>query len=322
MGTAYVVPLKIRNMPFPLIPVIAAGASLAGAGINAASTSANNRAGREFSWQMYKRQRQDALTDRNFALFYDSPAEQMKRLKAAGMNPYLVHGQGVNNAPPVRSADAPSWRPEAPQVNLGEAVMGYADASLKEAQTNNVNAATEVQKQEAILKQLTADLTLAQKRKLGVDTEAAEFNLQTARAMQPLSLEGAALHNAKTQEEINKVKADISYTQQQQILTALQSSSSLKEAAARVLSMQIHNAKTEADRKVAEQSLKNLQQDEKLKAYEVRLSEMNISKHDNIAVRAVANLLNKVKGKNDKTPQDRELQRKMVRPLPIWKGKN
>lgn len=42
----------------------------------------------------YKQQKADALANWNLQNAYNSPVEQMKRLKAAGLNPMLVYGSG------------------------------------------------------------------------------------------------------------------------------------------------------------------------------------------------------------------------------------
>ena len=54
---------------------------------------------------MYDRQRADALADWNMQNQYNSPAEQMKRYKEAGLSPHLIYGQ-THTASPVRSTDA------------------------------------------------------------------------------------------------------------------------------------------------------------------------------------------------------------------------
>lgn len=58
------------------------------------------------TWEMYNRQRADALSDRDWMANYLSPMNQMARLKAAGLNPNLIYGQINNAAPDTRAASA------------------------------------------------------------------------------------------------------------------------------------------------------------------------------------------------------------------------
>ena len=81
-----------------------AGTQLASQGINAFSTSSMNRKTREWNEAMYQKQRQDALDDWNRQTLYNSPIEQMKRLKEAGLNPNLVYGSGQARTPAGRGA--------------------------------------------------------------------------------------------------------------------------------------------------------------------------------------------------------------------------
>lgn len=111
---------------------------------------------------------------------YNDPSSQMERLKAAGLNPHLVYGNGVtgNNASSAPSYNAASYTPaqknaasydkasyqgakyspvrsSVPRTNVGieplmfdfssvgRTIQQYADVQLKQAQIDNVKAATE-----------------------------------------------------------------------------------------------------------------------------------------------------------------------------------
>jgi len=133
---------KKKNMGPLVLPLIAAGASLAGSAINAGSQSATNQSQLSYSREMYDKQRADALLDWDRQNQYNSPKEQMMRFKEAGLNPNLIYGQ-MNQSPVVRSSSVEGYSPRAPQVDLGNAAaMGlqglgaYQDTQLKNVQTN------------------------------------------------------------------------------------------------------------------------------------------------------------------------------------------
>lgn len=98
---------------------------------------------------------------------YNSPQEQMARLKEAGLNPHLVYGQGAagaaGNAGDVKGYD----REEAENVLDGQnAMRTYNDFKEITARTNNIEAQEDLAKQQAAN---TAAKTLNESQKLKTD---------------------------------------------------------------------------------------------------------------------------------------------------------
>lgn len=146
-------------MPGPLlIPLIAAGASIASQAINAGTQSATNQSQLSYSREMYDKQRADALADWNMQNLYNSPKEQMTRFKEAGLNPNLIYGQ-MSNSPVVRTSSPQSYNPTPPQVDLGStanmALGAYYDTQLKTAQIDLVRAQADATMKEALIKAVT-----------------------------------------------------------------------------------------------------------------------------------------------------------------------
>lgn len=150
------------------------------------------------SWRrnygMYQEERNNSLKDWAMQNEYNSPKNQMARLKEAGLNPQMVYNQGYN-APPVHSATASapeykSYQPGVPRykenIDIGASLGGYYDASLKTAQTDNVKANTEVAKQEALLKAVqtlnTAQQTKVSQFDLGVKQDTRHVTVEAAKA--------------------------------------------------------------------------------------------------------------------------------------------
>lgn len=79
---------------------------------------------------------------------YNSPQAQMERLKAAGLNPNLVYGSGAvsgNTSGPTPKYNAPTVdfsQRQAP-VDIPAIIGAYNDFRLKQAQIDNVKAATD-----------------------------------------------------------------------------------------------------------------------------------------------------------------------------------
>ena len=117
-----------------------------------------NEKNRQFTLASEARNRQWALEDwaRNNA--YNSPEQQMQRLREAGLNPHLVYGKGADNtATMVRSSGANSSNQQAPKIDASlfprvtDLVMGFASLKKQQAETDNLhkmNALIEAQARE------------------------------------------------------------------------------------------------------------------------------------------------------------------------------
>lgn len=90
--------------------IIGAVGSLVGSGVNAAVSSNAASTSYERQKQLMALQNQYAVENWNRENNYNSPKEQMKRLKEAGLNPDLVYGNGASGlqSGPISSPSAPS----------------------------------------------------------------------------------------------------------------------------------------------------------------------------------------------------------------------
>lgn len=135
-------------MPLPaLIPLISAGASAIGSSINTAlqakaardNTNMANRANRELAEYQYSKD----LEMWNKTNEYNNPSNQMARLKAAGLNPNLIYGNGGGQ---TQAATMPKY--QAPTMNYNYrpavdplAVIGaYQNFRLQAAQVKSAEA--------------------------------------------------------------------------------------------------------------------------------------------------------------------------------------
>ena len=147
-----------------ILPVI-------GATIGAVAQGFQNRANRKFQTRvnqqnmqygtdMYNKQRQDALTDLTNANAYNSPEQQMNRLRQAGLNPNLVYGKGADNTSAmVRSAQAQQGNAQAPSIQTtgtAQGIQTYTALKQSQAMTDQVYQNIALAKAEENLKQLTS----------------------------------------------------------------------------------------------------------------------------------------------------------------------
>ena len=130
-------------MPIPLALAAAAIPAITDL-VNSGSTLYTNAQNRQFSQQMYERQRADALTDWDKQNKYNSPSQQMQRYKEAGLNPNLIYGQ-MSNSAAIRSTDMKHPEFVAPKLqNTGQVMNNYIDLKLKEQQLSNDKQAGEL----------------------------------------------------------------------------------------------------------------------------------------------------------------------------------
>lgn len=260
-------------MPLPLaaamIPtIISAGAGIVGQGLNAATTSlANNKA--------YKR----AQSMRDYDNTYNSPIEQMKRLKAAGLNPNLVYGNG--NSVQASSGKAPA--PEAPQFDI-QGIVGQAFQAMKlMAETQNVQAMNE---QIKIQSQLLNNRNVLQ----DLQIESQAFKNRNQQSLFDTTLQGLQYKNKLTQAETN-------YKLDENERRAFLTTQSLTEGANRILQQDLQRAKTQAEIDQIRSQIYILNNDGKIKDWEVGLLKNNVTKNDPLFVKWAADLMEYLKGK-------------------------
>jgi len=129
---------KNKNMAFPVGAVIGAGASLIGGAFGNRSRKREAEKQRQFSESMWNKQNA-----------YNTPKMQMERLKAAGLNPALMYGQGnVGNAEKAMPYQQPQIE------NIG---AGVAQAAAAGSQIDLLQEQKSVLRAEAIQKLANAE---------------------------------------------------------------------------------------------------------------------------------------------------------------------
>lgn len=277
----------------------------------------NNKRQRKWSEKMYNRQRQDALADFAMQNEYNSPEQQMNRLRLAGLNPNLAYGKGadIGNASPIRSSQVEAWKPQAPQLDLSgtgmNMVMGYADMQMKKAQTDNLKAQNSVLLQDALLRAAQVQNTTATTQKTGVETQSSKFDLDLKSELRQTSIDAVRADLQKKVAETDKVRADTQYTLNQDERAAAQNASSLQEAAERILTMRAERELNPYKKAKIFEEIKSIQRDNELKVLDINLKKNNVQPHDALWQRTLLDYLN---GKKEiKFPSVRETIDKLSR---------
>lgn len=262
-------------MPVPLAPIIIpAAASVIGSGINALSQSGANRAGFNFSTKQWHMDRAAAIADWNAQNLYNSPAEQMKRLRAAGLNPNLVYGNGATTtAGAIRSTDSPHYNPTAPQWGSGltEAarvgMAAYQDTRLQDQQVQNMEAQRRNMELDSILKtiQISSDQIKGARN---------ELELGKARQLYDTSI-------ATAEERLRAITSQTDIKISEEVRNAAMHAPNLLSALERV-------ANIGADTALKKQQLENLRSSNVLQQMEIAMRKLGLSYNDSVILRMLS----------------------------------
>lgn len=262
-------------MPIPAAVAIPAAASLATNALNTGSSILTNRANRKHAEKMYRWQRQDSLADWAMQNEYNSPAAQMQRFKDAGLSPHLIYGQ-QSEAAPIRSSDAQSPTLRSPEYDLrgvGDAVMGYADIKLKQAQTDNTIKSNTILDEEKVLKQIAQAIgltELAQKEfNLGVDKETRLETIETRK----LAVEQIGASIAKS---LAETKSNLDENDRRAALQGY----TIAEKIEAVLKSRQERAKSRAEINQIQEQIENLKKDKEIKQLDIDLKKKGLQPGD------------------------------------------
>lgn len=255
-------------MPLPLIPLIAAGASLLGGGIGAASAQRQQRKANQFNLEMWRRNNE-----------YNDPQMQMQRLQKAGLNPHLVYGGGsggaAGQAAPApqfeRLPEAGYFRPEPGQAL--SALQSFTDWDIKKAQLDNLKAQNTQIVQDTLLK-------MSQQAQNSINTARSKFDLGLAKKMEQFSLQAA-------QQNIRKTMADTQYTLDQNQRAAIQNAYSVREATERILTQRLGREQTRI-------AMQNQKLDGVVKQLDAELAKSGIRPGDNQWARLLERLVERL----------------------------
>lgn len=222
--------------------LINAGTAIATTAGASYSANANDKKARAWNEQMYKQSRADALSDWNMQNEYNSPKAQMERLKAAGLNPNLVYGNGnaMPTAANVKPSEFGSYHPETPNFDfssMGGVIQSYFDNQVKTAQSDNLKATLGILEQEKLYKaaqtvNVLADTDL-KKFDFGLKTDLRDVTMEGARANLNMILANIAGREASTKFTIDENQRQAAM-QQPKLDAAVQQVINMKKQAGQI----------------------------------------------------------------------------------------
>lgn len=175
------------------IPLLIAAGTAA---YNKWETNKRNEEEKKNNEDEYNKTRQASLEDTERTNQYNSPLQQMNRLRQAGLNPNLIYGKGADNTSAmIRSTDIKKSTPEKYQFDSTPALQmaqGYMDMKVKGAQTDNLALQNELMQKDGLLK----DATTA---KIAQETSTSKFQLSQSQELKDLVIDQAKANLLNTQ---------------------------------------------------------------------------------------------------------------------------
>ena len=287
-------------MPGPITPeeagLITAGSSVGGSLINAGATVYTNQQNLKYARESYDKQKADNLAQWHLQNEYNSPQAQMARLRAAGLNPNLVYGNGATTTAGSIGTTAPqNFRAEAPQLDIGRAVQGglstYYDTQIKEATIDNLRAQNTNILQEGFLKAATI-------ANMNVRTQGGIYDNQKKAAHLPYESDIAKYSADLARESLRQRGVQTEIMIQKNEREKLLMNASLKENAERILNYREQRLRSLTDRQKAAEEMQNLLQirtnlghDDDLKMLDLQLKKKGIQPSDPIYLRIISRLI-------------------------------
>lgn len=293
---------------------IGAGASIIGDVANLFGQSKANKQSQKWQEKMYGMQRADALSDWNMQNSYNSPAAQMERYKAAGLNPKLIYGQS-NMSQPVRSSSPGSFTAKAPEFRG----LSNAGSLFTQAYQDNLNSAKQRELTDSTISKIGKEKELidvqkvktAQDAKTGASVENKNridaFVKETLLPYQKQLMEGQTQKNAQS---IENMKFQITQAMRDFDLRKKVAEQGMKKTAEEILNLAMDRVLKMGQSEINTQTLENMKQtlenlksgnlgnqmSNYLKVLEAEMTEKGIMKGDNMIMRGLQNFFRQLFG--------------------------
>lgn len=279
------------------------GGIIAGTGLAAGAWE--NKKNREFQnsqndrdyknqTDMYAMQRKDALADWNANNQYNSPIQQMQRLREAGLSPNLIYGNGAQNTANMARASTPnpSSHPAAkmdnsyvvPSLNAYQqnVTQGLQQKQIQ-ATTDNLAEQNRVLQQDAMLKQATTAKTLQ-------DTARSKYDLQMSQELKDQIIMKARLENDKLGFDTKKVMADTQFTLDQNTRNKVMQTYDIKKTLQEIEESKARTLKTEDERNKLKMEFNKLYQQYEIDEFQKQMHAKGLTPHDALWQRMMAEI--------------------------------
>lgn len=295
---------------------LTATGQVAATGINAMATESANKKNREWNEMMYDKQKQDAIAMWQMQNQYNSPQEQMRRLKAAGLNPNLVYGNGTvaNNAstPQTPKAPASDWVPFKVDTNMvGDIVNTYYNVQRQKQELDNLKVQHDLIESQKFYTDVKAITEGFKPANIEADTAGKKQSNEQKATSFPVTLEKmfADLAAVKANTMLTEVKTR--FTENEDKRQTEMQAINIQQKVQNIALMKLQGTKIESEKQKIEASIKLINSQAYLNYLEGTLREKyGMSYGDNLewrlAAKAADMIEEKILGIKDKTKEEKQ----------------
>lgn len=272
-----------------------AGAVIALAGLYAQNRqNKKNRENQEFQ-NFADRVRQDqyellrrkhAKQDFNTQNQYNSPEQQMIRLRQAGLSPMLVYGKGADNtAQQIKETQAQYNQSPVSKYDTSGTVHSleaFQQGSMIGAQTDNLHAQNTLMGKEGLLKE-------ANIAKILQDTARSKWDWEQADRIKDMVVERTYLENETTRQNLG-LNFDANNRAE------IANSANVALTIQKIVTEKLQQGKTAAEQKQINEVIENINLDQKIKEYDVKLKHDGLQPNDPVYIRLMSEMLSKLTG--------------------------
>ncbi|WNK13907.1 MAG: DNA pilot protein [Microvirus sp.] len=219
---------------------------------------------------VYRAQRGDAISDRE----YNSPKNQMARLKEAGLNPNLVYGNGADVAVQNTRPSTYTTTPVTTGAGITGALSQFVNLQKVQAETDNLRAQKEL---------ILADREYREHQStgLGIDN----------------SLKSALYQNSleMAHQDLLKKQADTQFTLDSNDRAAASNAMTIKEGLQRIIESRMRVAKDLQEIQNLKKSYNLIESDNRIRQLDIDVKEKGGQPHDSFFFRKLNDGWNYIK---------------------------
>lgn len=244
-----------------------------------------------------EKQHRWAIEDWNRNTYYNSPAEQMARLKAAGLNPNLAYGSVNNVSAPITHTNVPVPKLDAPHVNPVQLDVAGDLAKYSNVRVNNQNI--ENMKAQKELLETEAQKNRIETANKGIEGSRSQLELDKARELKDTVIEQEILRTKGLAITNTLAPLDYDLRLASVRLQAAKTDVEVSNIIADTLKKQAETRLVGKQKDEAIARIENLRKEGTLQAFAIKLSENNLTPHDPVYWRLLSDFVDKNIHKSD-----------------------
>jgi hypothetical protein len=276
---------------------------LIGTGLSIGADVLNNVFFRKRQLEDYQRMKTDNLEFWNTQNKYNSPEEQMNRLRQAGLNPNLVYGKGADNtASVIASSKMPEGSdriiPKLDPTAYSQAMALGQQLKMQKAQTDNVLADTANKELDQNLKNAQINQTNVQTANIAQNTATSEFQLAQSQQLKDSVLQKAQLENEALSIKNVVTLGDYELAKIKSASDKKQAIQNIAESKQRILTSKLQNSMLPLQKQKLQAELEQMQAitvntnlEGAIKQIEVELRQQGLNPNDPLYIKKVWELL-------------------------------